>query len=237
MFKHPYLNKYIFISFDVDWASEEMLEFVIGILKKYNVGATFFATHDSDILKSLDSHNFEIGLHPSYMNTREIDNQITDLKQIYPNAIGERSHGLYFGSTFVKSWLKHDIKYDSNISLPFQSYILPHMHCSGLYRIPYFWDDSVHVSYGYDFNWNRIKWDLPGLKIFSFHPVHIFYNTDTPEFYQNIKAENYPDRSTIVLPEKGTCDMFTSLLDYIKTNNFDTGLIIDIYNNRKDFSF
>ena len=55
------------LTFDVDWASEEMLHDVIQLLEKYNCKATFFATHKSKIIESLsNSSNFEIGLHPNF---------------------------------------------------------------------------------------------------------------------------------------------------------------------------
>ena len=52
----------IFLSFDVDWAPDYMLEDLINILGK--TSATFMITHDSKCVRQIEE-NFSIGTHPN----------------------------------------------------------------------------------------------------------------------------------------------------------------------------
>jgi hypothetical protein len=52
---------------------------------------TFFATHNSVLVKSLDPEMFEIGIHPRFENLNEITKSIQDLKKIYLEARSYRS--------------------------------------------------------------------------------------------------------------------------------------------------
>lgn len=225
-----YENK-LFITFDIDWAADFILEYLLVKLEESNVKATFFVTHNTEVFQRLKSSQYEIALHPNYRGKDAIslDSVIADLKEIYPDAVGVRSHGLYFGSDYLQSWLKNGIKYDSNIFLPYESNVNAHDHCTGLTRIPYCWDDDAHLGYEYNFDWNRIDFESAGLKIFSFHPVHIYYNSNSHAYYNKIKEQNYPFRNEVEIAQKGIHSMFVALLDYIKNNNIETGVLKDIY--------
>ena len=61
----------IVLTFDVDWASESIIKYVIDILLPLNISATFFCTHDSDILKK-HNNKFELGIHPDLNDTLEL---------------------------------------------------------------------------------------------------------------------------------------------------------------------
>ena len=102
----------IHLTFDVDWVNDEILEHTVDILLKYGLKATFFATHDSALLRSLDPEQFEIGLHPNFETSDgryEID-KLRSLKELYPNAIGMRSHTLFFTSRLLPLLEELDLK-------------------------------------------------------------------------------------------------------------------------------
>ena len=110
----------ICITFDVDWATEEALEYVIKKLEKNDINATFFATHDSKLLKSVNKSQFEVGIHPNFNNSNcDFSSPIQNLIKIYPNAIGGRSHSLFCSSNILQIYEEVGLKYESNIFLPF----------------------------------------------------------------------------------------------------------------------
>jgi hypothetical protein len=55
-----------------------------------------------------------------------------------------------------------------------------------LIRVPHIWEDDVHCAC-------RWEWDVkafirnPGLKVFDFHPVHVFLNTESMDRYRAYK--------------------------------------------------
>lgn len=190
------MNK-IVISFDVDWAPEEVIHYTLSVLQEYNAPATFFATHASALLQSVDPSLFEIGIHPNFnallnnSSTKNYQEVINDLHALYPSAKGARSHSLTQSADILSGYIRSGIIYDANIFLPYQS-ITPYRHCNNLYRIPFNWEDDVHYLYGKRFDQLGLPLDTPGLKIFNFHPVHVFLNTDSESTYSNAKM-HYQD--------------------------------------------
>ena len=100
------------LTFDLDWAPDDVIEYVINKLIKSNLSATFFATHDSSILKSLKSDFIEVGIHPNFNNSsNDIISPIHKLMDIYPNSIGGRSHSLFSSSNILEIYEKFGLKY------------------------------------------------------------------------------------------------------------------------------
>lgn len=93
----------VFMTFDIDWCSDDILLFTIDLIKKYKIKATLFITHHTDIIKDLSNDdNIEIGTHPNFnfllngnfkygKNIKEI---IEYFLEIFPNAVSVRSHSL-----------------------------------------------------------------------------------------------------------------------------------------------
>ena len=89
-------NTKISITFDVDWAKDEIMQPIVEKLEKLNIKATFFATHQSDLINNLDRNLFEIGIHPNFLNIPgDYETPVKELKSWYSEALGVRSHHLY----------------------------------------------------------------------------------------------------------------------------------------------
>lgn len=43
----------IFLTFDIDWASDEVLSYTLDIIEKYDIKATFFVTHETKLLERM----------------------------------------------------------------------------------------------------------------------------------------------------------------------------------------
>ena len=81
-------NKDFFLTMDIDWAPDWMIEPFLNILIKEKIYSTIFVTHQSNLLENIKKNSFiEIGLHPNLevnstqgKNTNEI---INNLKKVY----------------------------------------------------------------------------------------------------------------------------------------------------------
>jgi peptidoglycan/xylan/chitin deacetylase (PgdA/CDA1 family) len=194
------LHRVTALTFDIDWAPDWMIEEVALILIEHNVKATWFVTHASPAIDKLRQmpELFELGIHPNCLpgsthgNTE--DEVLSHIKEIVPEAISMRTHGLYQSSNFLmKAARNYGIEIDVSILLYNTPYIIPHQINWGggtILRIPFFWEDDLEM-----YQANPI-WDLSdtkyarsGLKIVNFHPIHIVLNTPRFDFYKTLKEK------------------------------------------------
>ncbi len=226
----------IVLTFDVDWAPEEVIADTLSIMDDFQVKATLFATHDSEVLHSVNPDVYEIGLHPnlnSLVSGGTLGNYkdvINELHQIYPESLGIRCHSLLHSSPMLSHFKDIGLAYDSNLFLPYQMGLKPFKSSNGLMRIPYFWEDDVHFEFGKKFNLVEVEMD-PILNVFDFHPIHVFLNTDVLETYFN--AKEYYQQPDLLLTKRnysklGARDFLIQLLSYIKEKSLETCRMKDL---------
>jgi hypothetical protein len=212
-----------YITCDVDWAPEVVLDDFLNILETHNVKCTLFATHESKILKDCNKSLFEIGIHPNYNfllngNSNKSRNQIlADLLKCYPSAKGVRSHSLTQSSNILQDFVDHNLKYDMNLFLPYQKINEPFKWFNGLLRVMYNWEDDIHFLNNYSFNECRLD-ENDKLNILDFHPIHVYLNTDTVGLYNSAKEfYNQPEKLYSLRNKKnpGTRDLFISIIKKI----------------------
>jgi len=187
----------IFLTFDIDWAHDQVIEDVLQLLEQYAVPATLFATHKTSVLSpdSIQRHQCEIGLHPNFnqllrgeSNGKDFLNVTSKLKEIYSSATSIRSHSLCFGSLIQTAYETLGITHDSSVIIPYQDNyfpLSPWKMWDGLIRAPYFFCDYV----------TSMTTDAPieglasraGLKVFDFHPIHVFLNTESLDRYERTR--------------------------------------------------
>lgn len=197
----------IFITFDIDWCSDEVLSHTLDIVEKYNIKATFFVTHETILLERMRANsNIELGIHPNFnplLNSdfrygKNIDEIIEYYKSIVPEAVSIRSHSLTVSSPMLNAFEKYGLKYECNQFIPFNSEIelYPYKHINSIIRVPHFWEDDLHCLY-------QDSWDVDiylnykGIKVFDFHPIHLYLNTEQIERYEKSREwhnceENLP---------------------------------------------
>lgn len=102
-----------------------------------------------------------------------------------------------------------------------------------LYRFPYYFGDYYYLNSG---NMAFELHDLPGIsspgmKIFTFHPIHLYLNTGNIAQYDNAKKDAaYKSRLTGHRnPEKGVFTLFMNVIDYMKENQVQSKTLYDIY--------
>ena len=99
-------NNKIFLTFDIDWAHDDVLNNVIDIVEESNVSATWFVTHKTKVLERLKRNpSFELGIHPNFnfllegnhcagSNAKDVVQRCLD---IVPGATAVRSHSMAIG--------------------------------------------------------------------------------------------------------------------------------------------
>lgn len=190
-------NDYV-ITIDIDWAPDFAIDYVAEILIENNVKATWFVTHQSEAIEKLKTREdlFELGIHPNLLENsthgKTADEVLAHILEIVPGAKSMRTHDLYQSSSFLaKASVDYGIAADLSLFLPRAANLVPHrIKWSGanLWRFPHFWEDDVEMSED-DPIWELSdeRLDVPGLRIFDFHPVHIFLNTPKFEYYNDLK--------------------------------------------------
>lgn len=188
----------IFLTFDIDWCSDRVLSYTLDLIEKYDIKSTFFITHETLFLERMrENPNIELGIHPNFnplLNGdfrygKNINEVVEYYKNIVPEAVSVRSHSMTQNSPILDTFEKFDLLYDCNTFIPFSSgiKIKPYKHWTDkLIKIPYFWEDDVHCVYNWE--WNVQKFiNYSGLKVFDFHPIHIFLNTEHFDRYEKSK--------------------------------------------------
>lgn len=196
-YKNEYDDK-LFLTFDIDWASDEVLNYTIDKIEEYDIAATFFVTHRTAVLDRLRNNpKIELGIHPNFnfllngdfrygKNASEVVDYYFD---IVPDAVSVRSHALVQSTLLLDLFYHRGIKYDLNLLIPHSSGIelkpIPFWR-KGLIRLPYFWEDDTSIWMNNDSNVQTYL-ETKGLKIFDFHPIHVFLNTENLTRYDRSK--------------------------------------------------
>lgn len=213
------------ITIDTDWAPTECLCDMLTLLEVFQVPATIFATLGTfpDILEGYD-----LGIHPNF----EIDGDIAAMQreiarclEAFPNARGLRSHAL-FGSSRLYMLIKEDfpqIEYISNYYIPADR-MRPFIGRGGLPELPIFWMDSAHLFLSESIESEAILKDAerPGLKIFDFHPYHVFINTQNEAHAAEAMKVYHEPRELVEYRRTGdgVAMLFCQLLERAKEENW-----------------
>lgn len=223
---------------DIDWAPEHVIEYSISLFEKYETKCTFFCTNQSETLSNCNKELFELGIHPNFNPLLEgkggnIDEVIENILNIYPESKGVRSHSLTQNSVILNKFSEKGLIYDANQFMPYQNNIKPFKIWNGLVRIPFNWEDALHMEFANSFE--NIGLDLISndTNILNFHPIHIYLNTENIERYKMAKKyyhnpqklKEYQNNKTF-----GIRILLINILDYVKTNNIKTNKLIEIAN-------
>lgn len=194
---------------DIDWASDEIIDYCKELLLKHRVKATWFITHDSPAIKEIFKHrqSFEVGIHPNFLpgstqgsNTQEV---MEHLLRICPDAKIMRTHSLYQSSLLFLTIIEKYPQIDKDVSLflPYAKYTESYrlfLNQKYITRIPFIWEDDFEMTskepkfaldHRFDFR--------QGAKIFNFHPIHIVLNSCGYENYLKLKNSHDPKKLSL----------------------------------------
>ena len=190
----------IFLTTDIDWACDEVIEFCDNLFNKFGCKVTWFVTHDTPITEKLRKNkNYELGIHPNFnpllmngsyekgVNAKEI---ISKTMQLVPDAKAIRSHSITQSSILMSLYKEFGLKYDLNtfILLDEDLHCKPFDYYFETIKLPYIWQDDTYLDCNLDKDHclNILK-KAKGLVIVNFHPIHLFLNSENMTRYMNCR--------------------------------------------------
>ena len=187
-----------FVTFDIDWSPDWMIEDVLAILERHQVKSTWFVTHESRQVAALQNNPLvERGIHPNFMPNSSHGNSEAEvfdyIKAIVPEAVSMRTHGLVQSTgLLLRAADRYGMRLDSSLFLPPQAQGRLHDLAVGATRIrraPFFWANDLtmqHPSPTWD---TRTMLSGDQLRIFDFHPFHVMLNTNDYQLYEALKIK------------------------------------------------
>ena len=218
------------ITIDTDWVTDRVLDDTLQLLADHGVDATLFMTNKTGV----DTGNHEIALHPNY-TSMDLERHFCERLNEFPEAKGVRSHSLFFSERLRAIYHKYNMEYQSNQMMYGVPDIKPYMFSPTALEIPVFFMDTFNYTMTGEsaaFNADGIL-NNNGLKVFDFHPIHIFMNTSSFAHYDQFKQyyrddKNLPEFKNTKIP--GIRDWFIDLLKFIKEEKKQSAKMIDISN-------
>ncbi len=215
----------IFLTFDIDWAPDDVLSATIDLVEEANVAATWFATHDTPLLDRLrENPLFELGIHPNFLpllngdkaNGANAEEVVDRLLAIVPEAKSVRSHSLVQGGRLLELFRAKGLTHECNSFVPEQSGIelKPWVDWFGMIRLPYFWEDDFSCETRSAARADELS-RRPGVRGFDFHPIHVYLNTERLGRYEEARsAFPHPERLKLHRnsDSPGICDFLKDLL-------------------------
>lgn len=190
-------NTDLYLTIDMDWAPDFVLEYTFDILKRNKVPSTWMVTHETSFLNTLASSELiQLGIHPNFNDllsgnshdSKSVEEKLAQLVSILPNAQSVRSHSMTQSSKILDSFVKFGITHDCNHYLPFSSKIVqrPWRIWNGLIKVPFGWEDDLDINITDETFAHSISKSL-GLKVFNFHPIHIYLNSNSMHTYEETR--------------------------------------------------
>lgn len=184
----------VFLTFDIDWAHDDILEDSLNLLQNTQVSATWFATHGTPLLANLQQNNrFEVGIHPNFnplldgslnISSYEV---ITNCMSIVPEAKSVRSHSLVQSERLIDQFKLCGLTHISNLFVPYGSGIQakPFRVWDQMIMVPHSWQDNVALKMKMGFP--RQADFFSGLQVLDFHPIHVYLNSENLDRYERTR--------------------------------------------------
>lgn len=222
------LTESIFLTLDQDWCPDFVMKDSFELLNSCGAVATCFLTHQSESLISPFS-NHEFAIHPNFnplllQASAEkglgADEVVKKMLNFLPTAQSVRSHSLVNSSSLSNIFRQHSLRYECNLLIPHYLHLelRPWVDFTGMIKVPHFWEDDVHVLTEDAPGEMKKLLKSPGLKVFLFHPIHLFLNTKSLAHYEKAKAHLKDENELVKLvnkSEKGVRDFFLELVGLV----------------------
>jgi hypothetical protein len=223
-----------FLTIDVDWASDYLIDFVADMLEAADASATWFITHDTPLLDRLRSNRaFELGIHPNFnwllsgdsRLGRDMYEVVSRLMEVVPEARCVRSHSLTSSSRLSEVFRSFGLTHECNFFQPMieGQVIAPWRSWVGMTSVPHFFEDDLFCLYR-ESGLRHLSIDAmenhAGLQVFDFHPIHIYLNTESLSRYEQSRScHGDPEQlSKYRYAGVGAAEWFGSVLRRISSN-------------------
>jgi len=192
------------LTFDIDWASDEVINDTIDIVENVGVRATFFITHKTRVLDRLRGNaNISLGLHPNFNPYLKMDdgaicphNTFTQIRKLGPEAKVLRSHSMTHSALWLDTYKKLGITHLSQYYMGGIDSIQPFRHINGIVEAPVYFADDGYLYMESHKKLNNLDIDeiiknpQSYLKVYNFHPIHIALNSHQLEDYESTKLHH-----------------------------------------------
>ncbi len=180
---------------DLDWASEDVIADYFAKLPLDLLKLTTFVTHDSQIIReNFEKGRISRGIHPNFLpgsshgsTFREV---IETCVSFAPEATCTRSHRA-FDVTDTAHMLKNEFHFKccSNTITTLAQKITPYWLESKLLQVPVFFEEGsfLYNQLGLSIQPYLKYFTSPGLKVISFHPINMAFNTPYIAWMRQIK--------------------------------------------------
>jgi hypothetical protein len=217
-----------FLTLDVDWATDDVLEYALALMRERQLRCTVFATHASGRVESIrEDCAFEVGVHPNFQHLCAPDGAdgrqyqpLDELQTLFPAATAVRSHSLVQSSRLQNEFARRGLTHDCNTYVPSEARLplRPWTIWNGLIKVPFVFADDFHL-YGGD-----VRRDLPSLldaelRVLAFHPIHLYLNTDCIDTYEGYKrgaSQGQAVEGFVNQSRYGVRDLFHTLADALR---------------------
>lgn len=235
------------LTVDVEWAHPEILADLVRQLDQRGLRATFFCTHDG-----IEVPGHERALHPNFRRAGdtmkrilreageafadwgepEIYRRVVAITQAFaPEAVGVRSHSLYYDSDLLPVYRRAGLRYDSSCFLPLAPGLTPVCKEHDILELPIYYMDHIDLVDGMTgYRVEDLRLDRPGLKVLDFHPNIVFVNPSNEGQYLASKRDySNPERLLEQrLPGRGARSLFLDLLDHLASRRLPVATLGEV---------
>lgn len=225
-------EKNIYLTFDMDWACDELMDYLYNLLDKYDLYATVNVTNKfASMDKYINDERIELGIHPNFNPMldgkicKEKETVIKECKELAPEAVVARSHSLTTSSGITNLLHSSGIKYELNYYIPpHEGICIRPWEKGGVLQIPFFYEDDLYLMEECDFKPEfYLDKDIHMLRVFNFHPIHLFLNCENLNRYDGIR-NNYKDyeyiKKYINTRDYGIYNFFCELVETAKKEGY-----------------
>lgn len=184
------------LSFDVDWASDDCIEHVLGVAGRFGIRPTLFVTHASEaVRRAAVEGRVELGAHPNFTpgttQGEGVGEVIDHVRALAPDAVAVRCHRHFTGPQIEAALVRRGYRLDSTTYRHLAPDITAETLPSGLTRLPVFFEDDCHWQAGLSWRFadHAAAFFTPGLKVLNFHPFFVMLNTPHADFYARLKPK------------------------------------------------
>jgi hypothetical protein len=113
--------------------------------------------------------------------------------------------------------------------------ITPYSMPEGTVQFPVYWMDDICFRHEGDKPSIPELVDTPGLKVFDFHPPHVFFNTPSWEYYSKYKNRYWAEQPDLTDRHEGygVRKLFVELLEYISNHGIEAHTLGELYADYK----
>ena len=237
------MDKSVYITMDMDWANDGVIADTITLVETLEIPVCFFVTNQTPMLEKLRSHPlFTLGIHPNFLpqlngqTEKSFAETLKEMHELVPEARVIRCHALADATPILAEAQKRGFLADMNLFIPFSSGVRlkPFSHFTGLRRLPFFYEDDAWAA----------ETDAPSpeshltsggdtLRIFNFHPIHLYLNMEKMERYNRAKPYYHEFEKLAPFvnhgPDMGARDFLTALVKTAKEQDIRFGEVSEIW--------